>query len=197
MRPYHQENTQIHPNLEVKLDRARLVLKWGTIREARVLHVFFCSAQHHHPLPLRATTITSPKLHPVKESSHVHAHHLGRPSISVWGRVHHHFHPLHFVQEPISRDATTHPSIRPLSHHHAAALTYTGSGNWMGPGAKEYFFTYLSPHIPFIPAHAHTDTSSRRIKERVHPCPRNPCSTLPSVSIDEVHPWVSSIHPMH
>ena len=43
MRPYHRDSTQIHPNLEVKLDRARPVLEWGTIWEARVLHFFvFC-----------------------------------------------------------------------------------------------------------------------------------------------------------
>ena len=40
MRPYHRESTQIHPNLEVKFDRARIVLEWGTIWEVRVLHVF-------------------------------------------------------------------------------------------------------------------------------------------------------------
>jgi hypothetical protein len=33
--------TASHPNSEVKLDRARVVLRWGTTREGRVLHILF------------------------------------------------------------------------------------------------------------------------------------------------------------
>ena len=33
--------TASHPNSEVKLARARVVLRWGTTREGRVLHIFY------------------------------------------------------------------------------------------------------------------------------------------------------------
>ena len=33
--------TASHPNSAVKLDRARVVLRWGTTREGRVLHIFY------------------------------------------------------------------------------------------------------------------------------------------------------------
>ena len=35
--------TASHPNSAVKLDRARVVLRWGTTREGRVLHIFLFS----------------------------------------------------------------------------------------------------------------------------------------------------------
>ena len=37
LRPYYAENTGSHPNPEVKLHQARLVLGWGTTLEPRVL----------------------------------------------------------------------------------------------------------------------------------------------------------------
>ena len=40
LRPYYAENTGSHPNPEVKLHQARLVLGWGTTLEPRVLQAF-------------------------------------------------------------------------------------------------------------------------------------------------------------
>ena len=43
LRPYYAENTGSHPNPEVKLHQARLVLGWGTTLEPRVLQAFLRS----------------------------------------------------------------------------------------------------------------------------------------------------------
>ena len=40
LRPYYAENTGSHPNPEVKLHQARLVLGWGTTLEPCVLQAF-------------------------------------------------------------------------------------------------------------------------------------------------------------
>ena len=46
LRPYYAENTGSHPNPEVKLHQARLVLGWGTTLEPRVLQAFyFCTSK--------------------------------------------------------------------------------------------------------------------------------------------------------
>ena len=43
LRPYYAENTGSHPNPEVKLRQARLVLGWGTTLEPCVLQAFYHS----------------------------------------------------------------------------------------------------------------------------------------------------------
>ena len=40
LRPYYAENTGSHPNPEVKLRQASLVLGWGTTLEPEVLQAF-------------------------------------------------------------------------------------------------------------------------------------------------------------
>ena len=45
LRPYYAENTGSHPNPEVKLHQARLVLGWGTTLEPCVLQAFFDFSQ--------------------------------------------------------------------------------------------------------------------------------------------------------
>ena len=47
-RPYHSDSTASRPLCEVKHCRARLVLRWGTTLESRVL--FFCRNQQHYTL---------------------------------------------------------------------------------------------------------------------------------------------------
>jgi hypothetical protein len=42
LRPYYAENTGSHPNPEVKLHQAELVLGWGTTLEPSVLQAFCC-----------------------------------------------------------------------------------------------------------------------------------------------------------
>jgi hypothetical protein len=46
-RPYHSDSTASRPLCEVKHCRARLVLRWGTTLESRVL--FFCRNQQPNP----------------------------------------------------------------------------------------------------------------------------------------------------
>ena len=41
VRPYYLKSTGIHPNSEVKPDKAGLVLRWGTAWETPVLYTFF------------------------------------------------------------------------------------------------------------------------------------------------------------
>jgi hypothetical protein len=58
--------TASHLNSEVKLDRAEVVLSWGTRWEGSVLHVFFCFL----------TLITLPTTSPPSQPSLPSFHHL-------------------------------------------------------------------------------------------------------------------------
>ena len=61
-RPYHSDSTASRPLCEVKHCRARLVLRWGTTLESRVL--FFCRNQLHNTLlsPFSVRAVLDPQL---------------------------------------------------------------------------------------------------------------------------------------
>ena len=60
-RPYHSDSTASRPLCEVKHCRARLVLRWGTTLESRVL--FFCRNQQHNTLlrPFSVRAVLDPQ----------------------------------------------------------------------------------------------------------------------------------------
>jgi hypothetical protein len=81
-RPYHSDSTASRPLCEVKHCRARLVLRWGTTLESRVL--FFCrntvrlcagyftvtvAATHAMPQPEKEQSIPKPRQHQKKSQS--------------------------------------------------------------------------------------------------------------------------------